>query len=333
VGASLFEADSYTLEGRRSPSAVGTHSTRRSRGTSGQDRQGQGRAATGPQRVLGLLLVAGCVLGAGWYVKQVVEADHATLTGTVISSGVLELNFGAAGQVQGVDVHVGEQVRRGQLLAVEVAPSARLIVSADVSAVRADRARVADLSAGGAPADIAQARSQLAHDLAQLARDRAALTATRIVAPAAGTVIAVDAQPGVTATSTGVVEYAGPATTKEVNAGPSFSLLPEQPQSTAQQAGSAALPAIELRTSAAWRVVALIPENSASRVRTGQDVTVGIPSAGLSNLRGRVIELLDAPVQTANGPSYQAVVVITGRPADPPLAGMSANVTLSAAGG
>ena len=327
MGASLFEADSSTLEGRRSQSTV-THSTRRSRRAGGPGRPGQGRLATGPQRVLGLVIVVGCVLGAGWYVKQVVEADHATLTGTVISSGVLELNFGAAGQVQGIDVHVGEQVQRGQLLAVEVAPSARLIVSADVSAVRADRARVADLSHGGAPADIAQARSQLGHDLAQLARDRAALMATRIVAPAAGTVIAVDAQPGVTANSTGVVEYAGPATTKEVKRRPVVlaAARAAAEHGAAGRVGSAA--GHRAAHLAAWRVVALIPENSASKVRTGQDVTVGIPSAGLSNLRGRVIELLDAAVQTANGPSYQAVVVITGRPADPPLAGMSANITL-----
>ncbi|HEY2687298.1 MAG TPA: hypothetical protein VGJ50_02595, partial [Streptosporangiaceae bacterium] len=45
------------------------------------------------QRVGGLLLLAACVGTALWYVPRVVAADQRSLTGTVTSTGVVDLNF------------------------------------------------------------------------------------------------------------------------------------------------------------------------------------------------------------------------------------------------
>ena len=95
--------------------------------------------------------------------------------------------------------------------------------------------------------------------------------------------------------------------------------------------GSAVLPMIQLRTSGDWQVLALVPESSAAAVRAGQPVRVSVPAAGLAGQAGVIKEVLAAPVLTADGNMYEAVVAITGDGADPPLDGMTADVALQPA--
>ena len=92
--------------------------------------------------------------------------------------------------------------------------------------------------------------------------------------------------------------------------------------------GAATLPMIELRTSSSWEVLALVPESSASSVRAGQVVQVSVPSAKLTAVPGTIEEVLATPVTTADGDMYEAVVTIASHWADPPLDGMTANVSL-----
>jgi urease beta subunit len=293
-------------------------------------------AADGPRRSVprhagGVLLALTCIVAAWWYVPWVVGAHQRLLTGTVISTGIVDLNFGRDGAVSSVLVSLGAQVKRGELLATENAPAAQAAIRADEAASAADRAEIAQLRATlSTPAAIATARAQLAKDHASLAADRAVAAGARLTAPSAGTIVAINAKPGETASVNGVQDYATQMQGTPVSAQPPFFLLPEAPQANTRASTSAGqLPLIELRTSSAWEVVVLIPGNSAAGVRPGQAVTVSVPAAGLRAVRGQVNELPAAnPVQTADGVAYEVVVTILGHRADPPLTGMTADVTL-----
>lgn len=291
----------------------------------GRRRRWSVRQTSAGQRLLGLTVTVACVLGCGWYVQQVVSADQSMLTGSVTSTGVLDLNFGSAGVVAKVLVRVGQQVRANQVLATESAPGAAAVQAADAAAVTADKQQ---LSALGGAATAAGIRAQLARDRARLALDRQASAQHRIVAPAAGVVTAVDAQPGQSAAPAGITDYVGQQS--PVDPRPLFSLLPKSPEVSTRAGidGSAILPMIQLRTSGAWQVLALVPEGSAAAVRAGQPVRVSVPAAGLRGQAGVIKEVLATPVLTADGNMYEAVVTIAGRGAEPPLDGMTADVSL-----
>jgi multidrug efflux pump subunit AcrA (membrane-fusion protein) len=297
-------------------------------------RPGSGRARrhiTRLQRAGALLIAGACVAGAAWYVPSVLAADSRSLGGTVTSSGLAYLNFASSGQVATVSVQAGQTVRSGQLLATEAAPTAMAVVAADRASITSARLQLAAV-AGGTPADVAVARAQLARDQAQLAIDRAKVVGTRIVAPAAGTVVAVNGQPGETAGADGIRDYSAPAPATPVTQQPLFSLLPEGPQASdpaGDGAAGLALPVIALRTSDVWQVTVLVPESSAAAVRPGLAVTISVPAAGISGLRGRVQELLATPVTTAQGPAYQAVVTVLDHQAHVPPSGMAADVQLA----
>jgi multidrug efflux pump subunit AcrA (membrane-fusion protein) len=323
VTASLFRDQRVIADPRpaASPGAV----RGRKRGTR---RRWPARQTTGAQRLLGLVIAAACALACGWYVHRVVLADAQVMTGTVTSTGVVNLNFGAAGVVAQVLVHVGEHVRKDQLLAAEAAPGATAIESADAAAVSADKVQLAEQD--GSAASVAADRAQLARDEAKLAADQQARAQSRIVAPAAGVVTAVDAQPGLAAAPAGIADYVGQSA--PVDPAPLFSLLPVDPEvsSRAGVTGSLTLPVIQLRTSPSWAVLVLVPESSAAAVRAGQPVAVSVPAAHLTGVQGTISEVLATPVTTAEGEMYEAIVAITSHGSDPPLDGMTANVHLKA---
>jgi multidrug efflux pump subunit AcrA (membrane-fusion protein) len=324
VTASLFR-DQRVITRPETPDSAAARP--RARGTR---RRGPARPTTGLQRAGGALVAVACVLACCWYVRQIASADRDVVTGSVTSTGVVDLNFASAGVISEVLVHVGERVRRGQLLAAESAPGESAIATADAAAVTADREQ---LHAQTAAVSVAADRAQLARDEAKLAADEQAIAQSRITAPAAGLVTAVDAQAGQSADPAGIREYVGDSA--PVSPSPLFSLLPLSPQVSvrAGMAGSATLPMIQLRISGSWEVLALIPESTAPSVRAGQAVQVSVPAAGLGALPGTVQEVLATPVATADGDMYEAIVTVashccSSHGANPPLDGMTANITL-----
>jgi multidrug efflux pump subunit AcrA (membrane-fusion protein) len=291
----------------------------------GSRRRSPSRQTTAAQRAGGLLAAAACVLGCSWYVQQVAGGDGDVVTGSVTSAGVVDLNFGNAGVVASVLVRVGQRVRPHQLLATEVAPGAAAIEAADASAVQADREQLA--AQAGNVVGVADARAQLARDQARLAADEVTTALTRVVAPAAGIVTAVDVQAGQSVAPSGVSDYLGqPA---PVAAAPLFSLLPESPRVSSRPGveETATLPVIQLQTSRTWEVLVLVPQGEAAAVRAGQAVTVSVPAEGRAGLAGLVRDVLATPVSTADGDMYEAVVTVVSR-GTPPLDGMTANVVL-----
>jgi multidrug efflux pump subunit AcrA (membrane-fusion protein) len=290
------------------------------------------RHMTPGQRIGGVLMAVACAGAAAWYVPKIVAADEHSLTGTVTSTGVVDLNFARAGQIEKIDVHLGQQVNRGETLASEFAPADQAVIRADKAAIAAQRAKLAELKATPGPgqqAQVAATTAQLDKDQAQLDTDLANLIGTRIVAAEAGTVVAVNGEPGELVSSLGIRDYSSDSGTAAVGVQPQFSLLPEGPQSSIKATGAQSeLPVVALRVSNSWEVVILIPESSISTVKAGDAVTISVPSANISGLRGEIQEVLPAPQSTAQGVAYQAVVTVPGSQPGTPLSGMSANVDL-----
>jgi multidrug efflux pump subunit AcrA (membrane-fusion protein) len=278
------------------------------------------------------VLAVACVGAAAWYVPRIVAADEHSLTGTVTSTGVVDLNFARTGQIEKINVHMGQQVNRGETLASEFAPADQAVIRADKAAIAAQRAKLAELKATPGPgqqAEIAATNALLDKDQAQLDTDLSNLIGTRIVAAEAGTVVAVNGQPGELVSSLGIRDYSSDSGASAQGVQPQFSLLPEGPQSTIKASGSQSeLPVVALRVSDSWEVVILVPENSVSAVKAGQAVTISVPSANIGGLRGQIEEVLPTPQSTPQGVAYQAVVTVQGRQLRAPLSGMSADVDL-----
>lgn len=290
------------------------------------------RHMTVTQRLGGLLIAGLCVAGAYWYIPKVVSSDEHSLVGTVSSTGVVALNFAANGQIGNINVQVGEQVKKGQVLATEYDPTTDTIVKADKAAISAAQAKIAEINANPGPgqqASLAAANAELAKDQEQLANDQQSLAATRIVASAPGTVVAVNGQPGEAVTTLGIRDFQSVSGSTPVGQSPQFSLLPEGPQSNLKSTGSASeLPVVALRTSEDWNVVVLIPQTEVSKIKTDQRVTISVPAAGIKGVPGEIIEVLPQPQSTNQGVAYQAVITVLRQGGRAPLTGMSANVEL-----
>ena len=283
------------------------------------------------QRAGAALIAGACIFAAAWYVPGIFAADGRSLTGAVTSTGILYLNFSGSGQLAAITVHPGQLVRQGQLLATEADPAAAAVMAADQAAIAADKAQLGTALADGTAAGISSARALLAKDEAQLAVDRAEVTGTQIVAPSAGTVVAVNGQRGETADAEGIRDYSTQPQGTPITQQPLFSLFPEGPQASVEAggaAGAAPLPVIALRTSSTWQVTVLVPQSSVAAVKPGQVVTIDVPAAGITGIPGRVQELLTAPVATSQGMAYQAVVTVVGHQQACPPSGMAADVQL-----
>ena len=105
-----------------------------------QDAEPARRHITRPQRIAVALIAGACLFGAAWYVPRIAAADGRSLSGTVTSSGVVYLNFSSSGQLGAIRARVGQHVKKGELLAAEIAPAAAAVLAADRAAITADKA-------------------------------------------------------------------------------------------------------------------------------------------------------------------------------------------------
>ncbi len=211
------------------------------------------------------------------------------------------------------------------MLATETSPATTAAISADHASIAADQASLAELKAGIATtstqASIAAAGAQLAKDEAQLASDKVKLAETQIIAPSAGTVIAINGQTGETVTAAGIRNYSSQPQSSGSQS-PPFSLLPEGPAANVKSSSTqSALPMIALRTSSTWQVTVLVPESGIQQVHAGEAVTVAVPAVGLNGIRGAIQQVSPTPVSTSIGTAYQAIVRISGHQRVTPLGG------------
>ena len=292
-----------------------------------RDAEGPRKFTGRARRLGGILLASASVVGIALYVSSILAANSRSLTGVVSSSGIAGLNFGTAGRVGSVRVRLGQMVRKGELLATEAGAASAAAVRADQAVITADKANLAALQADGSAAvSITAAQAQLEKDRAHRAADRMKLAATEIMAPSRGTVVAIYGQPGETVSSAGLSSSAVHAQASPAPQ-PRSSLPPSGPMASLRATGLA-LPVITLRTGGGWQVSLLIAQTDASAVKVGEDVTISVPAAQISGVKGTIRELSPTPVSSSGGVAYEAVVRVLGRTQTTPLSGMTANVQL-----
>ena len=86
-----------------------------------------------------------CVAAVAWYVPRVASTNRKALTGNVASSGIVALNFQNSGVISVIKVQPNQPVHKGQVLAVQYAPTMGALISADNAAISAVQAKVAQL--------------------------------------------------------------------------------------------------------------------------------------------------------------------------------------------
>ena len=273
------------------------------------------RGSMGPRKVAGIAVAAASVVGVAALAPSILTAaKDETLTGVVTQSSLDSLNFAIAGRVGRVGVRLGEMVRKGELLAREIAPAGALsVLRTDRAAIVADKTDLAALVAAGAPAaSVSAARAQLATDRAQRAADQAAMV---IRAPMAGTVVAVFGRAGDSATPAGLPGPAGQPPATQLSALTLASL----------HGGRRELPVITLRTSSQLQVKLPIPAESPAALKVGTTLALSVPAAGLTRVTGVITAL--APASSGGGDV--AVIQVRGTIPATALTGMRADVHLS----
>jgi macrolide-specific efflux system membrane fusion protein len=135
----------------------------------------------------------------------------ATASGVLQPGNLENVNFTISGQVEAIDVTVGEKVTAQQPLAKLNDSSQQAELNAANYAVSAAQAAIAQAEASGSSAQVSQARAQLAQAQVGLIKANQDEAATALRAPEAGTVLAVDGIAGDTV-SAGNSGFANPAT-------------------------------------------------------------------------------------------------------------------------
>ncbi|MFI2667529.1 efflux RND transporter periplasmic adaptor subunit [Micromonospora carbonacea] len=223
---------------------------------------------------------------------RTVQVSRGTVTATVTADGSLEsaatatAAFATAGTVTSVAVTVGQKVRKGQLLAeVDPADARRdlKVAQANLDAAEdaLDRARDAGSDTATAENEVTQA--ELAVDEAE-----AAVEGTRLTAPMAGTVVAVNGTVG------------GPSGGSS-GSGSSGSGSPGSSGSGSSGAASGASSGfVDLADLSKLQVTAAVAEADATRLKAGQPATVTWNALDGATATGAV-RAIDPQATTANG--------------------------------
>ncbi|MBB5826772.1 efflux RND transporter periplasmic adaptor subunit [Micromonospora carbonacea] len=224
---------------------------------------------------------------------RTVQVSRGTVTATVTADGSLEsaatatATFATAGTVTSVAVTVGQKVRKGQLLAeVDPADARRDLKMAqanlDAAEDALDRARDAGSDTATAENEVTQA--ELAVDEAE-----AAVEGTRLTAPMAGTVVAVNGTVG------------GPSGGSS-GSGSSGSGSPGSGSSGAASGGSSGASSgfVDLADLSKLQVTAAVAEADATRLKAGQPATVTWNALDGATATGAV-RAIDPQATTANG--------------------------------
>ena len=150
---------------------------------SGEAGVGEIKPARSPLKVTQLvvaLVLAGVGGSAGFMTYRAVAEPAVTFTGEVTPTTTYNLNFPAAGIVSKLNVHTGDHVKAGQVLATQDNTVAAANVAAAQAAAKADAALVADAQAPQTtPATAAQQQLDVAKAQSAVSNAQATIAATR----------------------------------------------------------------------------------------------------------------------------------------------------------
>jgi multidrug resistance efflux pump len=244
--------------------------------------------ARGRQMLVAILLAAAGVV-AGVLTYRSLASSPASFGGEIVPTRVYSLSFQATGTVAAVNVHAGQSVTAGQVLASQNNSLAQANLQSAQSLLSERQAALQQAQGLGQTVAIAHAQQQLEAAKIQVTQDQAAVRATQVVAPASGFVGAVAATAGESITS-----------------------------------GNLHAPIVTL-DSGPLIVTAHLPNTEIGVVRAGQKVTLDVQPLHV-NLPGQVLQVNQVVTQSQTAVSYVMTCQIEAR--DPALlAGMAVSIT------
>ena len=107
-------------------------------------------------------LVAGALVVLGTAVNDLLLSSPLSAAGVVEPTEDAQLNMPTTGTISGIDVHVGEVVHAGQVLATQDTSAVDARLTADQAKLTADQATLAQEHAGGQPTQVQQLQDQVA---------------------------------------------------------------------------------------------------------------------------------------------------------------------------
>ena len=228
-------------------------------------------------------------------------------SGTVQSASTANADFTSSGTVTEIDVKVGDQVGKGQVLA-KVDPTAAQdslntaqanLNSAEQALSRARAATPSDA------ATIASAQAQVASDQSTVDSAQRALDGTVLKAPMSGTVTAVNGSVGASSSSSSGASGSG---------GGSGSTGAAAASSSTSSSATSSSGFIQLADLGQLEISAYFAEADATRLKVGQAATVAWSALADTSETGKVASISPTATAQNNVNSYQVLVSLSAKP-------------------
>lgn len=228
-------------------------------------------------------------------------------SGTVQSASTANADFTTSGTVTEIDVKVGDQVGKGQVLA-KVDPTAAQdslntahanLNSAEQALSRARAATPSDA------ATIASAQAQVASDQSTVDSAQRALDGTVLKAPMSGTVTAVNGSVGASSSSSSGASGSG---------GGSGSTGAAAASSSTSSSATSSSGFIQLADLGQLEISAYFAEADATRLKVGQAATVAWSALANTSETGTVASISPTATTQNNVNSYQVLVSLSAKP-------------------
>jgi membrane fusion protein, macrolide-specific efflux system len=227
---------------------------------------------------------------------RIVRVSRGTLVSSVSASGSVssvdsrDLAFGATGTVETIKVGVGDHVKKGQLLATLDDASAQDAVRS----AQAARDAAADADTGTLASHSASVQAQVAYDNAQRALD-----GTRLTAPFAGTIVAVNGTVGGSSGGSSGGSQTGGTSTSAPTTGTS---------------STATTGFMTIADMGRLQISGKFTEADVAKVKKGQSATVTFDAVPGAQASGKVTAIDQSATVTNNVVQYGVTVRLT----DPP---------------
>jgi macrolide-specific efflux system membrane fusion protein len=241
-------------------------------------------------------------------VSQGEVTSTVSATGSIQSGNTASADFITSGTVTSISVHVGDTVKKGQVLAqVDPTDSQDQLNTANAN-LNAAQASLTRANTGGDPATIASAQAQVTDAQATVDADQRALTGTTLTAPMAGTVTAINGSVG-GSSGGGSSGSGGSGGNGGGGSGGGGGGNNSSSSSSSSSSGF-----IQLADLTQMQVTANFAEADATKLKTGQAANVSWAALTGATATGTVATIAPTATTSNNVNSYAVTVNLTTLP-------------------